>query len=334
MNQSVVAGLMEWMGILQAMRGDLTLQEEALKANEWFVPAVQQLAIEAVLPWYEGPSLTEFRGRYPKLQRQKRIGLILAGNLPLVGLHDVLVVVLSGHLAVVKPSHKDGVLLRHLVGQSPVEVQSRIRIVEAIQPSEVDFLIATGSNNTARYIDAAFGSVPHLIRQNRFSVAVLNGNESDEELVGVADDILRYHGLGCRNVSCVLVPEGYDWAQLAKALGQYPSLRIGPAWDSVLRYERAIADMLQEQLPNVSRILCKPAQHIQPGKMGILNFLTYREVAEVAAMLDAVKPDLQVVVGAPLPGWEGECIPFGQAQSPKIDDFADGVDTMALLTEF
>ncbi|MBL0018469.1 MAG: hypothetical protein IPP17_19025 [Bacteroidetes bacterium] len=235
----IAEDLKGWGQLLASMREDEALLARATAMNEWFTPDSIQLAIGAMLPWFEGNLLTTLRNTYPTVRKARRIGLILAGNLPFVGLHDVLMVLLSGHIAVVKPSHKDAVLLLHLLNRSSPEIQQRVSIKDRILPEEIDFLIATGSNTTARQIEASFANVPKLIRKSRFSVAVLDGNESESALTGLADDVLMYHGLGCRSVASILIP--------------------------------------------------------------------------------------QCIVGA-------HHVPLGQAQRPRLDDFADGIDTLQLLT--
>ena len=306
------------------MADDSDLAQRALAENEWFTPYMVQSAIRAMLPWFEGNALADLRRSYPALRQQRRIGLILAGNLPLVGLHDLLMVLLSGHRAVVKPSHKDGVLLRHLVMHSPAALQASISLVEAVLPTDIDFLIATGSNVTARHIETAYAATPQLIRQNRFSVAVIDGTVQMQDLSELAEDILLYHGMGCRSVSSVLVPAGYALQSLSSCLEQFPVGALAPSWHDVLRYEQATQSVLGQAEQPCKAIVLQKSKSLQPSKIGVLNIVEYANEIELQALIDSVRPDLQCIVG------EGG-LAFGQAQHPAVDDFADGVDTMELL---
>lgn len=325
--------LKAWGPILKGMQGNGELAAQALAENEWFTASMIDQAIGAMLPWFEGEALNDLRSRYPAISSEKRIGLILAGNLPLVGLHDVLMVLLSGHQAVVKASHKDRVLLQHLMRHwlrrsedPPASLLERVTFVEAIVASDIDFLIATGSNNTARYLATTYYSVPKLIRQNRFSVAVLLGHESQVDLEALADDILLYHGMGCRSVSSILVPRGYELQPLVNALEQFPASRFAKCWADVLRYERATQVMLDKTALPCKTIVLQRTAVLRPEKIGVLNVVEYDTHADIATFIHAITPHLQCVVGK-------DFIPFGRAQFPAADDFADGVDTLAVLVE-
>jgi hypothetical protein len=318
--------LKTWGAITYDMILDDALLAQALADNEWFTPYMVQQYVFSIQPWFEGDALAHLRSRYPAVARPKRIGLILAGNLPLVGLHDVLMVLLSGHEAVVKPSHKDRVLLTHLLAQSPEALRDRVRIVEAIAPDAIDYLIATGSNNTARQIAADFKDVPMLLRGNRYSVAVLDGEETGHALMDLSEDVLYYHGMGCRSVSSLLVPQGYDLAPLAAAIDAwYKPSDFGRGWEDVLRYERALQATLGREEPSCKYIVFERTAQLKPGKIGILNVVEYEDADDVPDLLDAVRADLQWIGGV-------QHGAFGTAQLPALDDWADGVDTLALLT--
>ncbi len=317
--------LKAWGPILKDMAADSDLAQRALAENEWFTPYMVQSAIRAMLPWFEGNALADMRARYRNSANPQRIGLILAGNLPFVGLHDLLMVLLSGHHAVVKPSHKDRVLLQHLVMHSPAELQSCISLVDAILPQDIDFLIATGSNVTARHIEGAYAATPKLIRQNRFSVAVVDDTTTSDELAQLADDILRYHGMGCRSVSSVLVPADYDLAVFIEHLDCFNASAFAACWHDVLRYAQATQTVVGQAEHPCEAIVLEKSKSLQPSKIGILNIVEYADETELKALLDSVRPDLQCIVG------KGG-LAFGQAQHPALDDYADGVDTMELLT--
>lgn len=321
--------LARWRTVLQDMIGHQGLEQQALAENEWFNFPNVRSAMIAMLPWWDAQKLSELRSRYPAIGSPQRIGLILAGNLPLVGLHDMLMVLLSGHHAVVKPSHKDGVLLRHLLAHSPAALQARIRLVTEIKPADVDFLIATGSNATARQIAETFVDTPKLIRQNRFSVAVLTGRETvgfQGELDGLSMDITMLHGMGCRSVSALLVPVGYDLAALIKHIDRFAPEWFTKEWTSILRYERALQQTLGHAMPNCKYFVFEQAAQVKPGRIGVVQVIAYASQEHLQSLLAPVRDQIQCIVG------DGG-IPFGQAQRPGLEDFADGVDTLALLTD-
>ncbi|MFM2377191.1 MAG: hypothetical protein RLZZ165_2288 [Bacteroidota bacterium] len=319
-----VSLLHSWKGIMEGMLHDELLLATAASENEWFTTAFIRTAISAMLPWWEGKAFETLRGRYPKPSAEKRIGLILAGNLPLVGLHDVLMAMLSGHRVVVKPSHKDRSLLTRLIKASPAELQSRISLAEQIHPDDIDFLVATGTNHTARQIEASFGEVPKLIRRNRFSVAVLRGDESDAQLQGLAMDVLLHHGMGCRNASTVIVPKGYSFDQLIRSLDGVDERWFSACWWEVLRYERALRGMLGFDDLHCNHICLQRGSGLKPGRIGVLNLVEYDSEVDAARQLEAMSDDLQCIIG------EGYT-PFGMGQFPRLDEFADGVDTLDIL---
>lgn len=313
--------------ILRGMVGDGELEARVLVENPWFVPALVRHALAAVLEWFEGDGLAHLKRRYPEPKEERRIGLILAGNIPLVGLHDVLVTLLCGHRAVVKPSHKDGVLLRHLLQHSPPTVQSRVHVVESIPAGDMDFLIATGSNLTAQQLEVGYAGVPKLIRRSRYSVAVLDGRESWTELRDLGLGVLGYHGLGCRSISCILVPRGYHLAGLVEALEAWGADWFAHGWWEVLRYERARLTLLGKGGPDCSRIVLERCDSVQPGRFGVVNIVEYADPLDSTEWLEGVRDALQCVYGR-----GGARHPFGMAQRPALDDYADGVDTMGILT--
>jgi hypothetical protein len=317
--------LQKWGKVLANMREDAALLTSACEANEWFTVSAVQHALSAMLPWFSGNQLQALRYRYPATTNARNIGLILAGNLPLVGLHDVLMVLLSGHHAVVKPSHKDTVLLRFLLDHSAESVRSRVTFAEAIAPKQIDFLIATGSNATAIQIESAFVEVPHLIRRSRFSVAFLDGEEDRQALEGLSNDILLYHGMGCRSVACLLVPSEMDLGPLFQILNQHCPHAFSESWSDVVRYERARMLMGGRAVLPCSKLVAATSNVVQSAGIGVLNVVRYQDAAQAAYLLSATQDQIQCVVGR-----DGTV--FGQSQFPKLDDFADGVDTLRELT--
>ena len=201
----------------------LAIKERAYNQNQWFVPEFIESATQNIADHFlQEQQLKDWAAQYQVSEipiHPLQIGIVMAGNIPLVGFHDLLCVFIAGHYAVVKVSSKDEVLIKHLVKKMyewEVRVQNWISFAERL--NGLDAYIATGSNNSSRYFDYYFGKYPHIIRKNRTSVALLDGTESPETLSLLADDVLQYFGLGCRNITQVYVPHKYDFVPLLSAL--------------------------------------------------------------------------------------------------------------------
>ena len=198
----------------------------AHRENGWFIPEFIELSIQNITNNYLHPDQIQCLIKHynipSELAAEKTVGLVLAGNIPLVGFHDFLSVFLSGHRQMIKPSSKDFVLLNHLVNQLcnwDDEVRTLVTFADMLIGA--DAYIATGSNTTSRYFEYYFKKYPHIIRRNRTSVAILSGDETPEELSALADDVYQYFGLGCRNVTKINVPEGYDFVPLLDSFNKY-----------------------------------------------------------------------------------------------------------------
>lgn len=318
--------ILAWRSALE----DLLLEEKVLNAaydaNEWFLPELQIMAIRALIEMLEPCKLLELRDQYAPIANPCKVGLILAGNIPLVGFQDILIAVLSGHEVIVKPSHKDRILTEWLVDHAPNEIRPKLKIANHLLATELDYLIATGSNNTARQIGAEFRSVPHiLIRRNRYSVAIITGAESDVEMAQLAKDILLYHGMGCRSVSNLFVPRKFDLRPLLDAIEPFDNSLLSDSWWEVQKYQSAILKVLGNELSPCNVIQIKEVEELGVPNFGELNVIRYDSSAENWQKLASAKDDLQCVVGQGF-------IPFGEAQCPEIDDWADGVDVLQFLT--
>jgi hypothetical protein len=247
----------------------------------------------------------------------------MAGNIPLVGFHDFLCVFLSGHLAFIKPSSKDDVLIKHLVNKMAEwnsEVNSLVQFAEMLKGC--DAYIATGSNNTSRYFEYYFQKYPHIIRKNRTSVAVLNGNESNEELEHLADDVYQYFGLGCRNVTKLYVPKDYDFVPLLKAFKKYDHLIDIQKYKNNYDYNLAILLLNKRYyMTNGSILMVEDPSYFSP--ISQLHFEYYFDEKEIEKKLHDNEA-IQCIVNDENTG-------FGKAQKPSIWAFADGIDTMKFL---
>jgi hypothetical protein len=273
-------------------------------------------------------SLEQWLSRYPDMghpRREVRVGLILAGNVPLVGLHDVICTWLAGHRAQIKLSSQEPELIPGLVGILDMLIPGtaeRLHVVDG-KLGAVDAIIATGSNNTARYFEHYFGHLPNIIRKSRTSVAVLDGTETEAELNLLGEDIFRYFGLGCRNVSKVYLPQDLELDRLFKGLYPYHEVVNHNKYGNNYDYTRAL--WLLDQVPFLENgfVLLKEDEGIA-SPVGALFYQRYSDESSLAQELEARKDSIQCIVG------HGH-VPFGQAQSPALWDFADGVDTLEFL---
>jgi hypothetical protein len=254
---------------------------------------------------------------------EKVVGVVAAGNLPLVGLHDALCVLLSGFKLQLKPSSSDRYLmvesLNYLEGLP--EFSSRIAVVEKL--SEYHKVIATGSNNTNRYFEVYFRNVPALLRGNRNSVAILTGNETKEELTNLGHDVFTYFGLGCRSISKLLVPRGYSFNALFEAWEHFAEIKNHFKYFN--NYEYHLAGYLVNQIPFLSNdwVIIKEDE-AWSSPIGVVYYSYYDSLEEANTIIQQHEGKIQCVVGQ---GY----FPLGTAQFPQLNDYADGVDTISFL---
>jgi hypothetical protein len=313
--------------ILSADTQWMAAKQKASIENGWFTPEFIDVAVGNIAGTMLEPSkLAAWTSQYPipaTNNQPKNVGLVMAGNIPLVGFHDFLAVFISGHRQTIKASSKDEVLIKHLVQQLHAWEPATESLI-SFQPmlKGCDAYIATGSNNSARYFDYYFGKYPHIIRRNRTSVAILTGNETVEELALLADDVYQYFGLGCRNVTKLYVPEGYDFVPLLETFKKYNYLADHHKYKNNYDYQLAILILnKQYYMTNSSLILHENNAFFSP--ISVLHYSHYKDVKEVAASLQD-NEDIQCIVGK-------QYIPFGQSQQPGLSDYADGADTLQFL---
>ncbi len=303
-------------------------KEKAYAENTWFLPEFIDIAVKNIAGQFlQEDILSKWVARYPDISDEdatgKTVGLVMAGNIPLVGFHDFLCVFISGHAVRIKPSSKDEVLIRHLADKLiSWEPSLSTQISFESMLKGCDAYIATGSNNTGPYFNYYFGKYPNLIRRNRTSVAVLAGTETEDQLQALADDVYLFFGLGCRNITKIYVPDGYDFGPILKAFGKYDYLADIHKYKNNYDYNLALHILNNRfYMSNNSLLLVEDASLYSPVSQ--LNYETYHSADEVLQGLKN-NPDLQCLVG--LGG-----LSFGKAQRPGIDDYADGEDTMAFL---
>ena len=270
-------------------------------------------------------NLSEFSANYSFASQPKKVGVIMAGNIPLVGFHDFLCVLLSGNTIVIKLSSDDKTLMPALIAilkNFLPEMEERISVSEA-KLGEVDAIIATGSGNSMRYFESYFGHLPHLFRKNRTSVAVLTGNETKEELEALGNDIFTHYGLGCRNVSHLILHKDFEINRFFAAIIKQADVVNLHKYANNYDYNKAIYLMNLEQILDNGFVLLKESEELF-SPLAMLFYHRYEAFFEVESYLEKHKEDIQVVVGH---GY----LPFGNAQCPTLTDFADGVDTMSWL---
>jgi hypothetical protein len=251
----------------------------------------------------------------------------MAGNIPLVGFHDFLSVVISGNKAVVKLSSDDKNLLPAIVKILLIFNEGLGERIEISQGKigEIDAVIATGSNNSMQYFNQYFGKYPHLFRKNRTSIAIIEGNESKAELESLGADIFTYFGLGCRNVSQVFIPKDYDINLIFEAIITHSEIVNHHKYANNYDYNKAIHLMNQEQILDNGFVLFKESDQLF-SPLAMLFYHRYENQNELELYLHNNKENIQVVVGK-------SYVPFGKAQTPELNDYADGVDTMKWLEE-
>jgi hypothetical protein len=312
------------------LSGDADWQEAKQKAslvNPWFTAEFIDIALNNISTHFlEKEKLNNWMAPYAANYRDpKRVGIVMAGNIPLVGFHDLLCVFISGHKAIIKLSSKDDVLVKQMVQKLigwNSEVKDLIFFEEMLKGC--DAYIATGSNNSARYFEYYFKKYPHIIRRNRTSVAVLDGSETNNELDKLADDVHLYFGMGCRNVTKIFVPANYDFITLLNSFRKYNYFKDHHKYKNNYDYYLALHILNGKfYMSNESLILVENPSIFSP--ISQLNYEFYTDKSQVKNVLTSLE-DLQCAVGH-------DYIPFGQAQLPSLTDYADGIDTMKFLTE-
>ncbi|MEO6962170.1 MAG: acyl-CoA reductase [Puia sp.] len=303
-------------------------KDRAHQHNPWFTPGFIDLALENLVSRYlQKDQLKQWAQSHQLPQRQehpKKIGLVMAGNIPLVGFHDFLSVFISGNQQLIKLSAKDEQLFSAiLVFLKEVSPESSVCFQTAVLLKGCDAYIATGSNNTARYFDYYFGKYPSLIRRNRTSVAILSGDEGEEDLEKLADDVYLYFGLGCRNVTKIFVPENYDFQPLLRAFRKYCQLAEHHRYKNNYDYQLSLAILnKQYYMTNESILLMEDSSPFSP--ISVLHYTFYRSPDDILPGLDA--KSIQCIVGKGL-------FPFGKSQQPELTDYADGADTLLFLRD-
>ena len=317
LNNTFLAPMEDAIARSKAENGWFTVENIHKALNAWGLA----LSEENLKNWVSRYNFSE-----PSLP--KKVAVIMAGNIPLVGFHDFLTVLLFGHKVQAKLSSDDKRLLpviAKMITEMDPELGQRIAFVEKVE--NPDAVIATGSNNTARYFEYYFGKYPNIIRKNRTSVAVLSGDESDEQLRAFGEDLFRYFGLGCRNVSKLYLPKGFDLDRIFGAIVSYNDVVNNNKYANNYDYYRAIYMLNKHPFLENGFVIFREQQSLHTP-VAVVHYEFYEDENVLRQQLDAQRHDLQCIVS----NSAGD-IPFGQTQQPALWDYADGVDTAEFLLD-
>ncbi|MDP4663962.1 MAG: acyl-CoA reductase [Salibacteraceae bacterium] len=306
------------------IKADVTL---AFHKNGWFD---EREVLHAIAYWADAlqkPNLLDWLSNYDAaVKSTKKVAVVAAGNIPLVGFHDVMCVLLSGHKAMIKCSSSDEILLPlflNLLKEAEPRFEDLIELIP-FKLEGFDAVIATGSNNSARHFQQYFGKYPSIIRKNRTGIAILDGTESAAELKGLIEDAYRYYGLGCRNITKLYLPKDFDLNKIFEASVPFAYLMENKKFANNYTYHKTL--MMMENRPileNELLLLVENASLYSP--VSVLNYEYYADIAQLNEKIEAELDHIQCVVSK-------TNTPFGMAQKPTINQYADGVDTMMFLT--
>ena len=258
-----------------------------------------------------------------------KVAIITAGNFPLAGLHDLICVIITGNKAIIKPSSDDKILINFFVEFLHKEFPETREIIEITSEKLGDFdkVIATGSNNTFNYFEYYFRDKSSLLRKNRNSIAVLSGDESENELKLLSDDIFIYFGLGCRNISKIFVPTGYDISQLKNKFNKYNYIINHNKYSNNYNYQKTIKIMNNEVFTDCDYFLMSQSKEINPP-ISVIYYDYYDNLYQVCDLIKEKRNQIQcIVTNLQI----NNSLRFGEAQDPKLDQYADNSDTINFL---
>jgi hypothetical protein len=293
--------------------------------NGWFTPVNVRQSLKTLGSILTPHGLEVWTQKYTYAKEPKKVALIMAGNIPLVGFHDFLCVLLSGHIVVAKLSSDDKFLLPALIEQLiklDSEIKERIVVTDG-RIGNVDAVIATGSDNSVLYFDQYFGKYPHIFRRNRTSIAVLDGTETHEQLFQLGHDIFDYFGLGCRNVSHLLIPTDFDLNRFFEAIVPFGGIANHHKYANNYDYNKAVYLLNKVDLLDNNFVLLRETEELF-SPLGMVHYHRYTSEEEVKVYLESNQEKIQAVVG-------NQYLPFGAAQRPSLEDYADRIDTMGFL---
>lgn len=296
--------------------------------NPWFTPENVRMAIGAIGENLTIEKLNKWTERYPQPGNKgtsHRVAVIMAGNIPLAGFHDYLSVLISGNKLISKTSSKDSELIREIT-QILVSIEKefadKIEFAEG-ELKNFDVVIATGSDNSSRYFEYYFGKYPHIIRKNRNSIAIINGNESKEEISLLGKDIFSYFGLGCRSVSKIYIPEGYSIEEMTSNWNRFSGIINHSKYANNYEYNMAVFMVNKERFIDTGYLLLRENYRLS-SPVAVLHYQFYNNREILHSGIEQQKEKIQCIVS-------GKEIPFGMAQRPELWDYADNIDTIDFL---
>ncbi|MDQ1150448.1 hypothetical protein QE382_002432 [Sphingobacterium zeae] len=305
--------------------------QSAQHKNPWYTPQNVERALQAIAQNLTIEKLTHWLAPYPDIHSTKTVGLILAGNIPLVGFHDILAVLISGFKAKIKVSSDDAGLTAYVLGllhKIDPYFGDAFEIVDRLK--DFDLVIATGSNNSARYFDYYFGTKPHIIRRNRNSVAVLGGAESPSQLEALGHDIFDYFGLGCRSISKLFIPKDYPIAHFFEGISVFNDVTAHFKYTNNYDYNKSIYLINGDKHFDNGFLLLKEDEKTA-SPLAVVYYETYETVAEVENKLTLAQENIQCIVSEMALTVPSPLFHFGESQCPSLDDYADGVNTLDFL---
>ncbi len=308
--------------------GIYNLIETQFLTNPWFTPENVRRALNAIANELTEENLTKWTDVYPELKEKtipRRVGVIMAGNIPLVGFSDYLSVLITGNALVAKTSTKDAELIKfisEILYSINIEFRNKISFTDGILEN-FDAVIATGSNNSSRYFEYYFGKYPNIIRKNRNGVSILDGNESETELEALGTDIFSYFGLGCRNVSKIYLPEGYDLMTLKKSWNKFSDIISHNKYANNYDFNKAVYLVNKEAFYDFGYLLLKEDTGIS-SPVSVLFYEFYNSQDAVKEQKELPTESIQCIIGR-------NNIPFGTSQMPHLWDYADGIDTIEFI---
>ncbi|MCQ9639232.1 acyl-CoA reductase [Chryseobacterium sp. WG14] len=306
---------------------ELLLQKTKIE-NQWFTLENQKFALQQWADLLTAESIRGWLKNYSVSKISKRVGLILAGNIPLVGFHDVVSVVLSNHIPVIKLSSKDKYMIPFLLKKWKEFSGDQVQFEFVERLENFDAVIATGSNNTARYLEYYFKNHLSIIRKNRTSVAVLKGDETEEELQLLANDIFQYFGLGCRNVTRIFIPKDFVIDRLFESFVGFQDIINHHKYANNYDYNRAVYLLNQDKFWDNNFVMLKEDDKLF-SPLSVINFSRYSSLEDVKNFIAENEENIQCIVAKDELGLDS--IHFGEAQNPGLDTYADNVDTMKFL---
>ena len=303
----------------------IEVKQRAQSENAWFLPEFIDASIEQICTQFlNEAALIDWVALYPTIPQEfthKKVGIVMAGNIPMVGFHDLLSTLMAGHIAVIKLSSKDKVLMEYIIESLQKSAPLwKDQIIIQEQLKHCDAYIATGSNNTSQYFEHYFGKFPHIIRKNKTSIAIIEGTETKEELDLLANDMMLYFGMGCRNVTQIWVPEQYNFEPLLDSLKKYDFILDNHKYKHNFDYQLALLMMTRQYYMNTGSILLSE----NPSPFAAISQIHY-QYYQAGNLPQFNVEEIQCVVGK-------NRLAFGSLQAPKLSQYADGVDTLAFLS--